>query len=475
MSAAHGMIEHMFEGLAGGELLDVARDATRAERSAIARRLIAVGRFCQQRLARITGEHDYWCVDDWEAIAAEVGAELCISRGRASSQMHYGMTLIERLPRLAEVFLGGDVDFAVFANIDYRTGLITDKDVLAKIDAVLASKAPHWTTFSREKVTQLVDWMVVDADPDAVRVARQRDVDRHIEVEPGQHGLADVYGSVRATDATAFDKKLDALAATVCPEDPRTTRQRRADALGAMVAGAATMACICGSQACPAATAARSAGEVVIHVLAEAATVDGASAKPGYLPGYGALPAAAVQQLAKRAKVRPVAHPNDIAPEPRYRPSAAMAELVRCRDLTCRFPGCDQPAQVCDIDHTVPYPIGPTHPSNLKLYCKTHHLLKTFYCGPDGWNERQLPDGTVIWTSPSGRTYTTKPGGALFFPQLAIPTGKLILPVTAATPSPNRGLAMPTRRCTRKEERAYRIEWERGINRARYAANPPPY
>jgi hypothetical protein len=50
-----------------------------------------------------------------------------------------------------------------------------------------------------------------------------------------------------------------------------------------------------------------------------------------------------------------------------YRPSTALAEFVRCRDLTCRFPGCHQPAEVCDLDHTVPFPLGLTHASNLKL------------------------------------------------------------------------------------------------------------
>jgi len=47
-----------------------------------------------------------------------------------------------------------------------------------------------------------------------------------------------------------------------------------------------------------------------------------------------------------------------------------MARFIRCRDLTCRWPGCDQPAAVSDIDHTVPYPVGPTHASNNKLYCR---------------------------------------------------------------------------------------------------------
>ncbi len=87
-------------------------------------------------------------------------------------------------------------------------------------------------------------------------------------------------------------------------------------------------------------------------------------------------------------------------PEPRYTPSRDLADFVRCRDLTCRFPGCDKPAQFCDIDHTVPYPVGPTHPSNLKCLCRFHHLLKTFWNGVKGWRDRQLPDGTVVWTSP---------------------------------------------------------------------------
>jgi hypothetical protein len=212
----------------------------------------------------------------------------------------------------------------------------------------------------------------------------------------------------------------------------------------------------------------------VIHVLTEAATVDGNSAKPGYLWGYGAVPAATITELAKRAKLRPVVVPK-ATPEPQYRPSTAMAEFIRCRDLTCRWMGCDKPAWISDIDHTVPYPLGPTHASNNTCYCRFHHLLKTFYCGPGGWSERQLPDGTIIFTSPSGRRYSTKPAGALFFPQLAVPTGELILPQATSPPSPSRGLCMPTRKRTRAQDRASRIQWERNLNAARYAADPPPF
>jgi hypothetical protein len=429
-----------------------------------------VGRFAQRRIEQGTDEHNFWCVDDWEVIAAEIGAELGISRGRASSQMRYGMTLLERFPKLCEVFLAGAVDFRVIAAAIYRTDLITDADVLAKIDEQLAAKAPSWNKLSRNKVTELVDWMVIELDPDAVRVARQSDIDRHIEVQPGQNGMAEIWGSVRASDAAAFDTKLDELAATVCPNDPRTTTQRRTDALTPLSARATTMPCTCGSPDCPAATDEAPANPVVINVLAEAATVDGASDKPGYLPGYGAIPAATVAEMAKTASLRPVPIPKDLVAEPNYRPSAALARFVRCRDLTCSFPGCDQPAINCDIDHSVPYPYGPTHPSNNSLKCRIHHLLKTF-CG---WTDLQLPDGTIVWTSPSGRTYRTTPAGARFFPQLGTPTGPLELP-NSPPATPNRQLAMPLRRRTRAQERAYRVERERAINRARYEADPPPF
>jgi hypothetical protein len=66
------------------------------------------------------------------------------------------------------------------------------------------------------------------------------------------------------------------------------------------------------------------------------------------------------------------------------------------------------------------------------------------------------------------------PAVALFFPQLTVPTEKLILP-KGPPPGPNREFAMPKRKRTRAEDRAYRVQWERAINRARYAADPPPF
>jgi hypothetical protein len=136
--------------------------------------------------------------------------------------------------------------------------------------------------------------------------------------------------------------------------------------------------------------------------------------------------------------------------------------------------------------HSTPYPCGPTHPSNTKLYCRTHHLLKTFYAG-FGWTEHQFPDGVVAWTAPTGHTYTTAPHGGALFPALAQPTGELGH-LTVPDQSPHRDLMMPTRRQTRDHDRRDRITRERRHrtelntqqqrqHRAWLAANyqPPPF
>ena len=47
---------------------------------------------------------------------------------------------------------------------------------------------------------------------------------------------------IRAADGAALDQRLDALAATVCDNDPRTKPQRRADATGPLARGEATLA-----------------------------------------------------------------------------------------------------------------------------------------------------------------------------------------------------------------------------------------
>ncbi len=164
--------------------------------------------------------------------------------------MQTGLDLIERLPQLAVLFAAGEVELHVVRVALHRTGLITDDDALASIDRRIVANAPKWNTLSRNKISDIIDWFVRDLDPDGVRNERHADDDRHVDVGPGKDGLSQLWGSVRTPDAALFSRRLDQLAATVCSDDPRTMRQRRADALAALASGASTMRCGCGSNDC---------------------------------------------------------------------------------------------------------------------------------------------------------------------------------------------------------------------------------
>jgi hypothetical protein len=95
---------------------------------------------------------------------------------------------------------------------------------------------------------------------------------------------------------------------------------------------------------------------------------------------------------------------------------------------------------------------------------RCHHLIKTFW---PGWSDRQLADGTVVVTAPTGHTYITQPGSSLFFPAWAAHTPAP--PSAPATPSANRTLMMPKR----KRTRADRIRAERALNDAERNEPPP--
>lgn len=328
---------------------------------------------------------------------------------------------------------------------------------------------------TRSRLAQRIDRIVRRHDRDAVRQSRKDSGgERELWINDRFDGLSEISATVQTPHAHAFGRKLAALAATVCDQDPRTLETRRADAIDVLTAGGERLRCQCGRAECTAA-AKPAAGSVVVHIVTDG-TDDSGGAEIG---GEGLLPPEAVAGLGKSATVRPVAPPVDAPPEPRYSPSRALADFVRCRDMTCRFPGCDRPATASDIDHTLPYGAGgPTHASNLKAPCRLHHLLKTFW----GWQDRQLADGTVIWKSPTGQVYVTTPGSALLFPALCRPTGPIV--GSAAAPrGGDRMRRMPKRRRTRAQDRAARILAERqhdhGRHRAKarpdYGDDPPPF
>jgi len=379
-------------------LLDRITASWRAQNRAAAAALTAIGELFAYRLTRCSDTEE-WAVDTEAAVSAEVAAALRMSQGLAASQLRYARAMRERLPKLAEVFKAGDIDERTFATIVYRTDLI-NPDVLACVDAQLALTVVRWPSMNRGRLAGQIDKIVAKADADAVRRRAERRSEREVWFADLEGGLSEIHGSLLSPDAHALDKRLTALAGTVCEHDPRSREQRRADALGALAARVDRLSCRCGRGDCtaekrPVATS------VVIHVIAEQASIDGSGATPASeVCADGLIAPELIAELAAGAKLTPLIHPADAAPESGYLPSKKLADFVRCRDLTCRWPGCDRPAFDCDIDHTIPFAEGgPTHASNLKCYCRIHHLVKTFW----GWRDQQLPDGTVISTRRRGR------------------------------------------------------------------------
>ncbi|MCT7657755.1 HNH endonuclease signature motif containing protein [Mycobacterium deserti] len=475
---------------AGGPAAGVGAWA-RVENAAAARRLWASAQVLEAAYAADgSAEREQWCVDNWDAVCAEIGAAQNVSLGVASHQLLVAITLRERLPRIGEVFAAGLVSLRLVNTIVFRTGLIKDPGALAKVDAELAAAVAGWGSWSVARTETAIDYWVDRFDLAALRRVQERGRDRCVDIVVARDGsgTCSLSGSLFAQDGEALDQRLEALAATVCAADPRTGDQRRADAIAALAHGADRLACGCGAPDCEAAAATPST--VVVHVIAEekalseeaAAVLDGehqpapatTQAAPAVILGGGLLPAPVVAAAVAGAavKVQPMVHPGAAPPQQRYIPTAVLAWFVRARDLTCRFPGCDVAAHVCDIDHTIPYPHGPTQAANLKCLCRKHHLLKTFW----GWRDQQSPDGTVEWISPSGQTYITHPGSRLLFPSLCRPTA----PVAATDirdARPSRGLMMPRRTTTRAHDRAARIDAERELNDAHVAERnqPPPF
>jgi 5-methylcytosine-specific restriction endonuclease McrA len=71
----------------------------------------------------------------------------------------------------------------------------------------------------------------------------------------------------------------------------------------------------------------------------------------------------------------------------------------------CQFPGCNQPAKRCDLDHRTPWQNGGTTcPDNLTALCRRHHRAKH---GP--WILRRNLDGSITWISPTGKHYHQPP------------------------------------------------------------------
>ncbi len=241
----------MFDGLADAELVDGLGVATRAESAEIARRFALIGELDARRTRELV-ERTLWRTDPYEEVAAELSAALNISRGRAVGQIHVARVLRDDLPCVAAVFSTGVIDYRMVATIINRTENVVDWNIKRVVDAAIARHCVKWMRLSGPKLADRVDLWVAKHDPDAVRVPPSVKDNRFVDIGELSAGMAGIYGHLESPDAALLDSTLDALADTVCDNDPRTKEQRRADALGPLSRRESTLACRCGSADCAA-------------------------------------------------------------------------------------------------------------------------------------------------------------------------------------------------------------------------------
>lgn len=444
----------MFEGVPDAELTEAIADSYRQESVLMGRRIHAVAELVSRRMWEAEAEDPdcgYMVVTGLQRAGAEVAAAMNLPPGIANALVCDAHEVDGAFPKVLAVLCAGDTDWRTVQIILRRTKSVSSISMRAALDARLAAAIGRWQSWSRKRVADTVDALVKELDPDAVAERERAEDQRRLNITPTGDGTAKVDGVLDAESAVIVDDKISDLANGVCPNDPRTMDQRRADAMPAMAQGQ-PLACRCPDCTGTAPAPDTGGARVVAHLVADQSTVLGESDHPGYLSGFGVIDAEQVRRMTTRARLRTLTPPIVTDEERwRYQPSAAVERYVRWRDLTCRFPGCDRPAERCDLDHTIPFHHGdptrggPTAPENLKCLCRQHHRLKTF----TGWRDEQLPDGTIVWTAPGGAIYRTTPGGVELFPRLG--------PLPCVAPKPRR--RNPTR------ERARRLAKVRAKNR----------
>ncbi|GAA1482816.1 HNH endonuclease signature motif containing protein [Gordonia sinesedis] len=407
--------------------------------------------------------------DGLATAVCEVGAALTIPPGRARQFIEAGTVMRYQLPKVGQMLAIGRIDLTRFLAVVARTALIDEADMTA-LDDALADEIAAREPMSMTRFTTMVDATIAAVDADALRRRRERvDADRHITIGPDRRtpGQASVSGTLPSDHAAGVDARLSAMADELHAGDPRSRRQRRADALVTLARGEQHL--VCGCDDCTASGSARTladgaerrppadmavpeadvrgaahdgsadsgalpssakpsgareyAPRPTFHIVVNLSTLLGADSDPAFLDGHGVIDADTARRLLAEAR-RSYVHPDHSAAvresraaetaEHRYAIAARLRGLVAAGELCCSFPGCTNPVHDADLDHTDafdhanPARGGPTSKQNLKPLCRFHHRHKTFAVG---WRDYQTPLGSVYFQSPTrhifaGNAYT---------------------------------------------------------------------
>lgn len=369
----------------------------------------------------------------------ELAPALRVSPGGARYRLA-GLRRITSVPRLADAVAEGSVIgwHAHLVATDLRHLPEADQD---EVVGILLDR------LQQRRERGLREWTSSDLRVQAKRIAARLDFDlaarrqachrnRGVRLRLHGHGaatitadLADDVGSRIFHRITAIAHGLDSESDDHGPggEGRRTLDQRRGDVftdlLLASPGAPPSQSPAAGAPSVPATVAGSEVGVVI-----DLATLLHLADNPGEMPGLGPIPADIARDLAADARWRAwittttSAGTQVVATSPgTYRPTAALARLIRAREPECRMPGCQ--SRITDLDHVVPFPRGSTTAANLGPLCRRHHRLKTHTrwrqhvheAGDDDSASATGADAPPMstWTSPAGITHTDSPEAPL--------------------------------------------------------------
>ncbi|ANN22003.1 hypothetical protein SD37_24295 [Amycolatopsis orientalis] len=334
--------------------------------------------------------------DGARGVVQEVAFELSFVDSHAGAMVAAAEALTTRLPRTLGLMDQGVVSGFGAMKVAAATAWLSDEDARAA-DALLEDRLPRKNSEQIRKAAGHAA-MTVDRAGAAKRAEHHR-AGRRLSMRHGETGVASIEvedGPVEKVAAayTRIDREARALKTG---GETRTLDQLRADvALDLLLGGQGG-------------TSERA--EVFLYM--DLATYLGLNDDPAELAGHGHIPAELGRHIAsgpntllRRIITDPLSGQVLDLGRDRYRPTAGLGEFVRVRDRECRRPGCHRPAQACDLDHSVPWQFGGhTDATDLIDLCRRDHRLKD----EPGWTYRLDGDGTLIITTPTGRSYDSAP------------------------------------------------------------------
>jgi hypothetical protein len=238
---------------------------------------------------------------------------------------------------------------------------------------------------------------------------------RRVVFAPDPDGMAWLSAYLKADDAQAIYDRLGRIAKNLDTDDTalapgthpaaegaeRTKDQRRADAYrDLLLDGIGPNGLGHGIRG-------------TVHITVPALTLLGRGDEPAILDGYGPIDPDTARRIAGTASswTRILTHPETgcrlSVGRQQYAPPADMRRYLQIRDQTCQGIGCNRRATRSEIDHTRAWNTGGhTNVDNLVHLCRPCHRLKH----QSSFSTRQGPGGSLTWTSPGGKTYTSTPG-----------------------------------------------------------------